>query len=128
MSRRGAARDLLRIGLAGGVEIRVSDDVLVETRRNVADKAPEALVDLERFVAELGDRLVEPPRALVHEAAEVVAAKDAPIVAAAVHAGADYLATYDRRHLLSQRAAIEARFGVVVATPDKIARSLPAPE
>jgi predicted nucleic acid-binding protein len=37
-----------------------------------------------------------------------------------LHAQAVYLATYDQKHLLSQRDAIRTAFGLVVATPEEI--------
>ncbi len=49
-------------------------------------------------------------------------APDAPIVAAAQAAGATYLASDDRRHLLAKRAEIEQAYGMVTATPDEILR------
>ena len=54
----------------------------------------------------------------------MVAVKDAPIVAAAVHAGAHYLATYDRRHLLSQAEQIRAHFRIATMTPDEVLRAV----
>ncbi len=53
---------------------------------------------------------------------EFVELKDAPIVAAAAFANADYLATYDRRHLLAKRAEIEQAYGMLAMTPDEILR------
>jgi predicted nucleic acid-binding protein len=47
-------------------------------------------------------------------------AKDAPIVASALTARADYLVSYDRKHILSQAAQIQADFGLIVTTPDQI--------
>ena len=64
--------------------------------------------------------IVEPSRTQVLRAAKVVDVKDAPIVAGAVRARATYLATYDRRHLLTKRAEIEAAFGIRTATPDGV--------
>lgn len=58
------------------------------------------------------------------ETAEVVVAKDAPIVAGARAAGVDFVATYDRKDLLSKQAEILAAFGLVVVTPDIVLRSL----
>jgi predicted nucleic acid-binding protein len=76
------------------------------------------------FRAVLNARRVRPTRTLVMRAAEVVAAKDAPIVAAALAARASYLATWDRKHLLQQKARLQAAFGITVATPDEVLRAL----
>jgi predicted nucleic acid-binding protein len=50
--------------------------------------------------------------------------KDAPIIAAARAAQASFVATYDRKDLLSSRQEILAAFGVTVATPDEILAGL----
>jgi len=120
ISERGAARDLLRLGFRGRLDLYTAPEVLVETERNLALKAPEALSSFYIFRDLLAAKLVNPPRALVLEASGVVAAKDAPVVAAASHAAVDYVATYDRKHLLSHKDMIRTRFGVVVVTPDEV--------
>jgi len=47
---------------------------------------------------------------------------DSSVLMAAAFANADYLATYDRRHLLAKRAEIEQSYGMVTTTPDEILR------
>ena len=118
ISRRGAARDLLRRGFRGDLELSVSPLVLEEVERNLARKAPEALPDFRSLRDLLAVQLIEPPKPLVLAVARVVVLKDAPIVAAAV--AATYLATYDRRHLLRQKDEIKAQFALLVATPDEV--------
>ncbi|HZU04342.1 MAG TPA: PIN domain-containing protein [Chloroflexota bacterium] len=119
-SATGTARDLLRAGLRGRVQLYISDDVLEETERNLRRKAPEALDQFLLFKAVLNAQLVRPPPALVARVAEVVAAKDAPIVAAALAARASYLATWDRKHLLRWRAQIKTAFNIAVVTPAEV--------
>jgi len=99
----------------------ISADVIEECERNLRAKAPEALPLLMAFLTLLADR-AEPTAELVAQAATMIDAKDAPIVAAAALAKADYLASYDRRHLLAKRAEIERAYGIVTATPDEILR------
>lgn len=125
ISRGGAARDLLRRGFRGDLELSVSPLVLEEVERNLARKAPEALPDFRSLRDLLAVQFIEPPKPLVLAAARVVALKDAPIVAAAVAAGATYLATYDRRHLLRQKDEIKAQFALLVATPDEVLAAQP---
>jgi predicted nucleic acid-binding protein len=120
ISPTGAGRELLNQGFVGQVDLSISTDVLQETERNLQLKAPRALPDFYRFRNALAGKLVQPTRTQILRAARVVEAKDAPIVAAALRAWADYLATYDRRHLLSQRDKIKARFGIAVVLPDEI--------
>jgi predicted nucleic acid-binding protein len=125
ISARGAARDLLLEGLRGRRTLHLSTLVLLETERNLRKKQPAALPAFEGFRAALTAAVVDPPVALVRRVAGVVAPKDAPIVAAALEAGAAYLASYDRKHLLRQREAIKAEFGLIVATPDEILSAAP---
>ena len=120
LSATGRARDLVLAALRQDVAFFLSDLVLEETERNLARKAPTARPAFAAFRQLLAGHIVNPTKTQVLRAAAVVELKDAPIVAGAVRARARYLATYDRRHLLSRRAEIEAAFGIVVATPDDI--------
>ena len=122
ISARGAARDLILYGIGGELALVVSELVLVETERNLLLKAPAAFPAFEAFRAALGAELADPGKVLVLRVAKVIEVKDAPIVAAAIRAKADYLATYDRRHLLNIRDQIRDAFGVAVAMPDEILR------
>jgi predicted nucleic acid-binding protein len=54
---------------------------------------------------------------LIDAIARNVEPKDAPIVAAVVAAQADYLVTYDRRHLLSQAEVIRRHCGIEIVEP-----------
>ncbi len=120
ISPRGHARDLVLQGLGGEWSLCLSSLVLEETERNLARKAPAALPAFDGFRRTLTANLVDPPKATVLAVAETVAVKDAPIVAAAMCARAQCLATYDRRHLLSKAAVIRTRFGIEVVTPGDI--------
>jgi hypothetical protein len=62
----------------------------------------------------------------VERCAELVHLKDAVVVAGAVHAGTIWLASYDRKHLLTQRDVIAKAFGVTITTPDEILSTLAA--
>lgn len=124
LSKRGPARELLVRGLKGDVELIFSDLVILETERNLATKAPEALTFFRLVQESLARSTVHAPKVRVLEAAKVVALKDAAIVAGAVHARADYLATHDQQHLLRTAQLIEEAFGVAVVTPDVVLREL----
>jgi predicted nucleic acid-binding protein len=121
-SHRGSARDLIVAGLRGQVTLVLSPFVIDEARHNLVRKAPGTLRMFEAFLDPI--LTVAPSVALVEEVATVIALKDAPVVAGAIHAGAMFLATYDRKHLLSRREEIFAAFGVTVATPSEILASL----
>ena len=124
-SERGFARDLLNRGGDGRDELWASRYVIEETRQNLSRKSRTADVTfLDRLVARRAVRVAMPSLALVEHVAGSIEPKDAPIVAAAITAEASMLATYDRRHLLSQADLIRATFGVEVLTPDEVLRRL----
>lgn len=98
LGQRGRSRGLFKLAETGLCRLLTSSYVLDEAKRNLAKKAPHGLNPL----AELGKLLgsaSDPPDELVRLAAgKGLPAKDAPILAAAVHARADLLVTGDRRH------------------------------
>ena len=123
-SNRGSAHDLIVAGLRGRLALVVSEYVLTETERNLRASAPRALPAFARLCRAVPFRLSAPDTALVGDTARVVVAKDAPIVAAARAAKVTLLATYDRKDLLDHGGSIAAAFGITVATPDEILRTL----
>jgi predicted nucleic acid-binding protein len=76
--------------------------VLTETRRNLAEAAPDALAWLDLLMAVLPYETVQPTKEEVLAAAKHVTLKDAPIVAAAKIASPDMLVTLDQKHLLGK--------------------------
>jgi predicted nucleic acid-binding protein len=127
ISAEGSARDLPVTGMTGRCELVTSQFVLTECERNIARKAPAALTMFRAFTEALAADLVEPSRETVLEAAQIVEAKDASVVAGTAEAGADYLATYDRRHLLPAAERIREVFGAVAATPAEILALIQSP-
>ncbi len=121
ISAKGSARDLLNHGFRGEYDLIISTDVIAECERNLREKAPGVLPLFTTFLAFLPHR-IEPTAEQVAQAAAHIEAKDAAIVAAAAAARAQFLATYDRRHLLAQREMIAAQFTITVTTPDEILR------
>jgi predicted nucleic acid-binding protein len=101
-SDKGFARDLIITGIREQAHLVISALVMDETRRNLADFAPETLPALERIFELASFEVVNPSKPGVLEAAKWVALKDAPILAAAKSAKVDVLATLDKRHLLDR--------------------------
>ena len=120
ISSTGAARLLIERGMRGEVELVVSNLVLEETERNLGRKAPRAVPLFRFLVGVVPLTVVNPGPGLIAQAAEVVDPKDAPIVAAAEESQVEWLATYDRRHLLSVAPQILKRFGLRAVTPDRV--------
>lgn len=122
-SPHGHARDLLEAAMRGDLELVVSPTVLEETRRNLAESAPETLPFLELVLASVSPEVCQPTKTEVLAAAEYTARKDAPIAAAAKRAGVELLVTLDKKHLLGRPAL--ARFvGADIVTPKEAAAKL----
>jgi predicted nucleic acid-binding protein len=116
-SATGPARRLMLKGLEGSIALAISDLVLEETKRNLKKNAPLALPYFMILADLLSPFITNPTKGQVLKAAQIVHYKDAPIVAAAVKANADYLATHDVKHLLSHAQAIADAYGITVLTP-----------
>ena len=119
-SSSGYARDLLIAGANGWVQLVISDDVIAEARNNLARKSAAGAELLESLLATGLFLVVLTDRSRVTDVANLVRAKDAPIVAGALTIGATVIASFDQRHLLSESSLIESTWGVRVLTPDRI--------
>jgi predicted nucleic acid-binding protein len=119
VSARGASREIVEYRLRGQISLVTSALVLRETQRNLADKVPAALAQFERFTTAVPFEFIRPSREEVQAAAAYTALKDAPIVAAARQARADYLCTLDRRHLLDV-PEVSDRSGLIIVLPETL--------
>ena len=98
-SRTGASAAILDLGEAEEIHIVLSRQILIEADRVFLAKFPHLLERYRPFIRNLAPLLVEdPPRALIKEASGLIHPNDAPILAAAKHAGVDYLVTLNTRH------------------------------
>lgn len=88
----------------------------------MVNKAPKALPALQLFLEVLNPEVVSPTRALVLKISKIIELKDAPIVAGAISAKADYLVSFDRKHILQHKEVIRTHFKVKVVTPDELVR------
>jgi predicted nucleic acid-binding protein len=119
-SKSGPARRLILKGLEGSITLSLSDLVLEETKRNLTKNAPMALPSFTILADLFAPVITNPTKAQVLKAAQIVHLKDAPIVAAAAKAKADYLATHDVKHLLSHAQAIADAYGMTVIAPAEL--------
>jgi len=121
-SATGAARDLLKFAIEKRVQVILSQDVLTETERNLARKAPAKLEIYQQFLTLIEPEIVDRPgKEVVWEIEQYVAQKDAPIIAAAIAAQPDYLVTYDRKDLLDKPEVAE-KSGLMIVTPDVVVK------
>jgi predicted nucleic acid-binding protein len=116
-SATGPARRLLLKGIEGSITLAISDLVLEETKRNLTKNAPLVLPYFTILADLFAPVIINPTKAEVIKAAQIVHLKDAPIVAAAAKGKAAYLATHDVKHLLTHAQAIADAYGITVIAP-----------
>ncbi len=113
VSASGASRALLLLAEIEKIDLTISEQVIVETERALARKAPAALNLVRQAILASRLRIIPDP-----SPAEVQAhlywisdPGDVPILLAAMQARVDYLVTLNRRHFLddpgvAQRSAL----------------------
>ncbi len=115
-SSKGYSRDLLLMAAQSDIILVASSLVLEETRRNLAESAPEVLELLGFILNVIPFELVNLNKEEVLEAAQWVVLKDAPILAAARKAEVDLLVTLDQKHLLG-KPELALFLGARIVTP-----------
>ena len=104
VSGRGAAREVLRLGESGVIQIYLSEQVLTEADRVFRAKFPTLIAEFHKFLRNLDPVLVDDPtRAEVSSIEGWINADDAPILAAAIKSRADCLVTWDLKHFQSRK-------------------------
>ena len=116
LSTTGAAHEVLRLCEAGVVQAVLSRQVLVEADRTLSQKLPALLPDYHSFLKHLSPLIVDnPPRQAIEAAGHVIHRNDAPILAAAIEADAQYLITWNTRHF--QKKAVREYAPFPILTP-----------
>ena len=109
-SSKGAAREILRLAEIGLIEAIVSRQVVVEADRNITAKLPECLDDFRNYLETLAPVLAaDPSHRDILRFSLLIQPHDAPILAAAVVAQADYLVTWDQKHFMTKGPRALAR-------------------
>lgn len=126
-STTGASREIIRQGIRGQIKLVASELVFEEARRNLGVKGPDAVPDLEAFRQSSTIEMVRPSREEIEEAMVYTADKDAPVVAAARKAEADYLVSLDREHLVEVPEVIR-RAGLAILLPGHFLKEMRARE
>jgi predicted nucleic acid-binding protein len=122
-SAKGHSRDLLLMAAKEEITLVVSQLVIDETHRNIAELFPEKLFFLDRVLEAIPFEYIRPTKRQVLAAAEVTAFKDAPIVAAAKRSKVDFLVTLDRKHLLG-KPEIAEYLGAPIVSPKEAVKAL----
>ena len=125
-SPRGKPATLVRGGLAGEIDMVISQEVISELGRNLARKAPHLLGAMrEAVLASAMEIVSDPPDEEIIRWRDAGLGTDTPIVAAAVLAEVDYLCTGDRR-MLDKALLIEGA-GLRVVSPGQLVGALGGP-
>ena len=95
---QGRARALFRLATAGRCELVASPYAIQEARRNLRLKSPRGAEALDALLGDVEQVTEAGPRMVESAAGHDLQDSDAPILAAAVAAGADFLVTGDRTH------------------------------
>ena len=95
---QGRARALFRLAAAGRCRLIASEHTILEARRNLILKSPQGAAALDALLESVEKAAEAGPRTVESAAGHGLQDSDAPILAAAVAAGADLLATGDRTH------------------------------
>lgn len=101
-SHRGYSRELILLAIREEIIAVTSQIVIEETRRNLAEYAPDKILFLEYVFENTPFEYVEPTKREVLSAAKHIVMKDAPIAAATKKAKVDILVTLDKKHLLDK--------------------------
>lgn len=117
----GAVRDLLALLDRAGHECWVDGYVIEEARRNLVAKYPDRVVALDKLLAEMTAKAVQ-PRDPVLEDSLPLPTKDRPVLAAAILLRCNALVTGDRTHF----GALYGRTirGVAIHSPRSLAEAL----
>ena len=101
LSRSGASHAVLVLGELGLLRLVLPEFAATEVRRNLAAKLPEAAPLFEEFLRAVSVEIKRPTADDRERARELADAKDVPILAAAIGAGARLLVTHNIRHFRS---------------------------
>lgn len=117
-SRRGASRAILTLAEIGLLRTVVCQQVLDETRRNLGEKAPEAMPYFERITSALKLEIVDYPSAEdVAKRKEIIRhVNDAPILAAAINTVPDRLVILNTQHFIDD-PEVAKKSGLVYPNP-----------
>lgn len=119
-STTGSSREVVRFAIEGSVQVVLGEYVLEEAERNLALKAPAALRAFRELIELIAPEVVGRPTASeLSEAAAYINVKDAPVIAAAVKAGADCLVTWDRKHFIDV-PGVAMKSGLLILTPEEL--------
>ncbi len=122
-SPTGPPAHILRLHIDGAIQVVLSQQVLEELARTITAKLPAAADAVQTLLVNAPPEVVpDPPLAEVKRWTQMVGPVDAPVIAAALEAGADYFITGDRE-LLAKADEI-AKEGITALSPRQFIKAL----
>ena len=108
----GLSALLIELGRARRIELLSSNQAVIEAKRNLEAKKPAALSRIAEFLERIVVGSEPDPQAIRRITPAELSAKDRPLLAAAIAAGATHFVTGDRRDFgpwMTQKAALPIR-------------------
>jgi predicted nucleic acid-binding protein len=118
VSTSGAVNALFMLAVAEEITITISEQVVIESERALALKSPHSLPNYRDLLRMAKPRIVRipAPKEVAKYHSIISDPTDAPILAAAIKAGVDYLVTLNRKHFLDDPEVAE-KSGLRIGTP-----------
>ena len=126
-STKGYSRDLMIMGASGEIALILSNFVLQETIRNLAQLKQPPLTELEEILKNAHIEIVNAGKQAVLDAGKLIVLKDAPIIAAAKIAKVNMLVSMDKKHILG-RPELETYIKASIVTPAEAYQKIKADE
>lgn len=120
-SQTGGSTAIINLAKKGKLLLFSSRFAIKEAERNLSKKAKEHHLDrFYQILEEVKITLVDVKRDLAKKTfGKMTGEKDAPILAAAIKSKANFLLTFDRKHLLTPKVKRKS-FPIIVLTPEEL--------
>lgn len=121
-SRTGASRAVLTMAEIGLFQLVISEQVLMECERNISKKLPAALPSFLQLITSINPEIQPDPTLEASNLwMNIIEAKDAPILAAAVLAKVDRLLSLNTKDFTTE---VGMESGLIIQTPAEFVREI----
>ena len=118
ISETGAAHALLELGENEYIDLTISEFVVLESERSIANKSPRNIPHLRNAIVKSQLNIIRDPSLKeIRENLYLISdPNDVPILLSAMKAKVDFLATHNRKHFLDDPKVAE-NSGLRIGTP-----------
>ena len=121
-SSTGASRVVLTMAEIGLFKLLISEQVLEECKRNLNKKLPKAIPIFDNIINKINIKILPNPSLEEFSAyIDIIEAKDAPILAAALLAKADRLLSLNTKDFTQE---VAQKTGVIIQTPSEFIQDI----